>query len=117
MPTPLTPMNSTTTGRGGQIQRRVPHGDHLRQDLPQGGLDLLLVPELFLAHPGAQLLHRLQGGVHAQIRQDQRLLQFLEKGLVRLRKAGEEVGGDFFQFVKKAHSTRPFASVLVWLFQ
>jgi len=97
------------TGRGGEVQGRVPYGDHLRQDLPEGRLYLLLVPELFLPDPLAQLLHCLQRSVHAQIRQDQRLLQFLEKGLVRLREAGEQIGGDFFQFVKKAHSTRPFA--------
>ena len=95
-------------GCGGEIQGRVPHRDHLRQDLPKRGLYLFLVPEHLLPDPLAQLLHCLQGGVHAQIRQNQRLFQLLEKGLVRLGEAGKQIGGDFFQFVKKAHSTRPF---------
>lgn len=70
----------------------------------EGGLDRLLVLELLLPDPRAEFFHGVQRRVHAQVRQDQRLLQFLKKGLIGLREAGEEVGGDFFQFIKKDHS-------------
>ena len=109
MPTPLTPMNSTTLGCGGEVQSRVPHGHLLRQDVPQRGLHRLLVLELLLPDPLRSFSTASRAVSMPQVRQDQRLLQLLEKGLVRLREAREEIRGDFFQFVKKAHSTRPFA--------
>ena len=38
-------------GLRGQVQSRVPHGHLLRQDVPEGGLDLLLVLELSPSGP------------------------------------------------------------------
>ena len=92
---------------GREIQLRAAHVHLLSQNVPEGGLDRLLVLELLLPDPRAEFFHGVQRRVHAQVRQDQRLLQLLEKGLVRLGEAGEEICGDLFQLVKKAHGILP----------
>ena len=86
-----------------QLQGGVPHLHLRHQDLPQGLPDLLLALQVLLADLGPQLFHGVRGSVHAKICHDEGFLQFFKKVLVRLRKPGEQIAGDFFQLVKKAH--------------
>ena len=99
---PVYPDEQHHGGLGGQVQRRVPGaegvGDHPDHH-PTGPLHRLDPLRLY---PAAQLLHQLQGHVHAGVRQNQRLLQLVVKVVGELRaEAGENV--DLFQLVKKAH--------------
>ncbi len=82
------------------VAQCVKRGHPVAQPEPQVGVAVVLLAELVKlrllpaerahhAHAGQVLLHN--GGQ-------------LALGLVRLGETGEQVGGDFFQFVKKAHS-------------
>ena len=73
-------------GGGGQVQGGVAHLQLLRQDGPQGVLHLVGPGQQPLLHLFAQLLHRVGGGIHAHVRQDQRLLQLVVKFVVQLIK-------------------------------
>ncbi|MPM58197.1 hypothetical protein SDC9_105027 [bioreactor metagenome] len=92
-----------------QAEGRVAHVQHLRQNLPQGGAHRCFAGDALPLHFGPKPLHRLGGGVHAQIRQNQALLQIVKKRLVVGGNgiAGDVLLPDFFQFAEKAHSTRP----------
>ena len=103
-------------GRGGDVELRGSHVQQLHQHPPQGRADLLLVLELLPPHGLPQPLHGLRGGLHPQVRQNQRLLQLLEKGLVRLGEGGEEIGGDLFQLVKKTHGILLESGLVLILF-
>ena len=101
LPHPVDPDHQDHRGLAGQVQARLSHGKHLHQNLPQAGLHLLRVLELALLHPAAQLLHRLHGGVHAHVGEDQGLFQLLEKLLVHGKKAGEDA--QLLDFIKQSH--------------
>ena len=94
-------------GLGGEVQSRLPHCHLLRQHI-RSAASPTPGPEAFPFDLNSKLLHRVHSRIQPQVRQDQRLLQLLEKGLVRLRKAREEIRGNFL-ICQKAHSTRPFA--------
>ena len=82
--------NQNHRGPGGQVQSAIPHPELLRQDLPQARLHRLLSRDPLPDHPLAQLLHRLSGGLHSHVRQDQQFLQFLKEGLIILADGGAE---------------------------
>ena len=86
-----------------QLQRGIAHIHFLGQNFSEPLPDSLLSFKMLPAHLSAELFHGVRGGVHAEVRHNERFLQLLKERLVRLRKAGEQAAGDFFQFVKKAH--------------
>ena len=70
--------------------------------VPVSGVVHRILHDVGIQRP-LQLLHQLQGDVHAGVRQNQRLLQLVIEVVRQLRaEAGENV--DLFQLVKKAHS-------------
>ena len=86
-----------------QLQRGIAHIHFLSQNFSEPLPDSLLSFKMLPAHLSVELFHGVRGGVHAEVRHNERFLQLLKERLVRLRKAGEQAAGDFFQFVKKAH--------------
>ena len=70
--------------RGGQAEGGVAHLEHLGEHPPQAGPSGVHVLDLLRLHPLPQLLHRLQGGVHPHVPQDQGLLQLVVKVVVQL---------------------------------
>ena len=84
-----------------QVQVRGPHVQHLHQDLPQAGLDLLRLLDLVGLHPLPQGLHGLQGRVHAHVGEDEVFLQLLKKIFVHGEEAGEDV--QLFDLIKQSH--------------
>ena len=94
-------MKMQTLGFVSSFRAVFPHLHLRHQDLPQGLPDLLLALQVLLADLGPQFFHGVCGSFHPQVRHDEGLFQFLEKRLVRLGEAGEQIAGDFFQLVKK----------------
>ena len=85
----------------GQVQAGLSHRQHFHQNLPQAGFYLLRLFDLPLLYPLPQGLHRLQGGLHPHIREDQGLLQFLKKVLIHGEQAGENI--ELLNFIKQSH--------------
>ena len=103
---PVHPDEQHHRGPGGQIQSGVPHGHGVSDAAAHTGPRLLHRLDVLLLHPAAQLLHKLQGGVHPRVRQDQGLLQFVVKVVGEFRaEIGKNI--DFFQFVKETHGFVP----------
>ena len=107
-----------------ELQGRIANPQHIDQNLFQRRMDLLAAAQLFFLYPLAQQLHSLAGGLHAHIRQDHALLEFLIKLLVGAGEAVKEAtqGGchgtaGFFQpildFFKKAQC---YSSVIKFKF-
>ena len=89
---PVHPDKQHHRGLGGQVQGQLPGAEGVGDDPdhylpgPLHGLDPLRT------YPAAQLLHQLQGDVHAGVRQNQRLLQLVVEVVGELRaEAGENV--------------------------
>ena len=107
---------------GGQIQLRVPHGKHIHQNFLQRFPRFLRGFQVLLPDGLAQPPHSLDGGVHAQVGQNQALLQFIVKIVVDFGKAGEHaaqraaerlsgLGQSGLDFVKKAHKYLLYSTI------
>ena len=102
-------------GGGGQVQGGVAHVQHLHQDVFQRLTGFFRGGQVLAADGLAQSFHSLDGGVDAQIRQDQALFQLVVKVVVDLSKTGEDaaqgvgqcvtgLGQTGFDLVKKSHN-------------
>ena len=109
-------------GGGAQIKRRVPHVQHVHQDFLQGCLGLLGLLQMPLPNRLAQPLHSFRRRVHAQVGQNQALLQFVVKVLVQLGIAGKDAsqgvaegipgfGKSCLDFIKKSHTFSPYSTI------
>ena len=87
---------------GTQVHGRVAHVQLLRQNIAESVLHLIGAAQQLLAHPLAQLRHRIGGGGRADVRQDQRFLQFLVKVVVQPVK-GHGRQPCFLEFLEKSH--------------
>ena len=95
-------------GAGGEVQALVSHCQHVLEHPAQTVPHLLLVLELLALHPALELLHRLEGGVHTHVGQDEGLLQLIVKVVVDGGEARKDV--QLFDFVKKSHNFLPLIS-------
>ena len=92
-------------GLGGKIKLQIAYGEHLGEDLLHAVAGTLSVLDAALLRAPAQLVHRLHGGVHAHVGQDQRLLQLVIKLVSQLGEAIENA--DLFDFIEKTHGVAP----------
>ena len=101
-------------GLGGKLQLGVAHIQHLHQNVLQGLPHLVGTFEMLHIHLFPELLHGLHRRVHAQIRQNQALLQVVIKIVVNAMEARKNpaqgilealpgFGQSGLDFFKKAH--------------
>ena len=109
-------------GVGGQLQLRVSHGKHVHENFLQRFPRFLRGFQVLLPDCSAQPLHSLDGGVHAQVRQNQTFLQLIVKIVVNFGKAGKHtaqgaaerfpgLGQSGLDFVKKAHKYLLYSTI------
>ena len=104
---------------GLQIQLQIPHLQHIGENVLQLGTGIPGAADVLGLDDLSQLFRCLGGSLHAQVSQNQALLQLIEEVVVNLVDIGEnliEGAADgvsgfsqaLFDFVKKTHLLIPF---------
>ena len=84
-----------------QVQRRVAHPHHVRQNLLHALPCAFHVLDLLRFGAGTELIDRLESGLHPHVSQDHGFLQIIIKFIIQLRKALKNA--DFFDLIKQSH--------------